>query len=98
MQVRSLSAELPTYQSTIRAKIKDLGAQMEGRASGRRAADRTPSSRKWPRFVGDGKRTTLRPAGPRHRRAVSPFATAMLWLSPLLAPVATAGIVLVFVV
>ena len=29
-QVRTLSAQLPTYQSTIRAKIADLGESMSG--------------------------------------------------------------------
>ncbi|MFD2817058.1 AI-2E family transporter [Paracoccus aerius] len=30
IQMRSLSAELPTYQTTIRSKIEELGARMKG--------------------------------------------------------------------
>nr|WP_255434981.1 MULTISPECIES: AI-2E family transporter [unclassified Paracoccus (in: a-proteobacteria)] len=100
VQVRSLSAELPTYQSTIRAKIKDLGAQMEGPGFLEGALQTVDTvQQEVAEVVGDGEENDIAPQRVRViAEPVSPFATAMLWLSPLLAPVATAGIVLVFVV
>ncbi|MDO5369080.1 AI-2E family transporter [Paracoccus sp. (in: a-proteobacteria)] len=100
VQVRSLSAELPTYQSTIRAKIKDLGAQMEGPGFLEGALQTVDTvQQEVAEVVGDGDENDIAPQRVRViAEPVSPFATAMLWLSPLLAPVATAGIVLVFVV
>lgn len=100
VQVRSLSAELPTYQSTIRAKIKDLGAQMEGPGFLEGALQTVDTvQEEVAEVIGDGEENEVPPQRVRViPEPVSPFKTAMLWLAPLLSPVATAGIVLVFVV
>lgn len=100
LQVRSLSAELPTYQTTIRAKIKDLGARMEGPGFLEGALQTVDTVQKEvAEVVGEGEENEVPPQRVRViPEPVSPFKTAMLWLSPLLSPIATAGIVLVFVV
>ena len=100
VQVQSLSAQLPTYQSTIRAKIKDLGAQMEGPGILEGALQTVDTVQKEvAEVVGEGEENDVPPQRVRViPEPVSPFKTAMLWLSPLLSPIATAGIVLVFVV
>ncbi|MBV0891842.1 AI-2E family transporter [Paracoccus sp. Z118] len=98
VQVRSLSEQLPTYQSTIRAKIEDLGARMEGPGfleGALRTVDTVQEE--VAEAVGGGdevpaQRVRVIP------EPVSPFETAILWLTPVLAPLVTAGIVLVFVV
>lgn len=98
-QVSVLSAELPAYQSTIRMKIAELGQQMEGpglfdgvmqtittvQDQLATAFQDTPSG------VEDPQPVTVVGDGP------SPFATAMTYLAPALAPLATLGIVVVFV-
>ncbi|CAM3405095.1 AI-2E family transporter [Paracoccus nototheniae] len=98
-QVSVLSAELPAYQSTIRAKIASLGDQMEGpgvldgvfqtiatvQEQMTTALQGAPSGAADPlevQVVGDGP---------------SPFSMAVAWLTPALAPLATLGIVVVFV-
>lgn len=98
-QVSVLSAELPAYQSTIRSKISALGQTVEGpglfdgvfqtvatvQDQLATALETTPSDGAEPlpvTVVGDGP---------------SPFATAIEWLVPALAPLATLGIVVVFV-
>ena len=100
VQVRSLSAQLPTYQSTIRTKINDLGAQMEGPGFLEGALQTVDTVQKEvAEVVGEGEENAVPPQRVRVvPEPVSPFTTAMMWLAPLLAPVATAGIVLVFVV
>lgn len=100
MQVRSLSAELPTYQSTIRSKIKDLGARMEGPGFLEGALQTVDTvQEEVAEVVSEGDENDVAPQRVRViPEPVSPFKTAMLWLTPVLAPVATAGIVLVFVV
>ncbi len=100
MQVTTLSQELPTYQSTIRAKIESLGAQMEGPGVFTGVLETFDTvQQEVAEVVGGGadsvdalERVRVVP------EPVSPFATAIQWLTPLLAPVATFGIVLVFVV
>lgn len=98
-QVSVLSAELPAYQSTIRSKIAGLGQQMEGpglfdgvfqtiatvQEQLATALQDTPGS------VADPLAVTVVGDGP------SPFSTAIAWLAPALAPLATLGIVVVFV-
>lgn len=98
-QVSVLSAELPAYQSTIRAKIAALGDRVEGpgvldgvfqtvatvQDQLTSALQGVPTGEADPlsvRIVGDGP---------------SPFSTAIAWLVPALAPLATLGIVVVFV-
>ena len=99
VQVQSLGAQLPTYQSTIRTKIKDLGARMEGPGFLEGALETVDTVQKEVAEVVGGDENEVPPQRVRViPEPVSPFRTAMLWLSPLLAPVATAGIVLVFVV
>lgn len=97
-QVRTLSAELPAYQSTIRTKIADLGASMSGPGAFDEAWKTvTALQAEIEQAVGSGGE-----APPAERVQIvpeptSPLATAIEWLVPVLAPVATAGIVLVFV-
>ena len=98
-QVSVLSAELPAYQSTIRAKIASLGDQMEGPGV-LDGVFQTVAT------VQDQLTTALQgaPSGAADPLAVqvvgdgpSPFSTAVAWLTPALAPLATLGIVVVFV-
>lgn len=100
IQMRSLSAQLPTYQTTIRSKIEDLGARMEGPGILEGAMQTVDTVQKEvAEVVGGGEANEVSPQRVRVvPEPVSPFETALLWLSPLLAPLATAGIVLVFVV
>ena len=100
MQMRSLSAELPAYQSTIRSKIEDLGARMKGPGILEGAMQTVDTVQKEvAEVVGEGEANEVPPQRVRVvPEPVSPFKTALMWLSPLLAPFATAGIVLVFVV
>lgn len=96
-QARTLSAELPTYQSTIRSKIEKLAEQMQGPGifDGALQTVDTVQREVSAAVQGNDQPSTQRvevvPA------PVSPFRTAMEWLVPALAPLATAGIVLVFV-
>ena len=85
VQVQSLSAQLPTYQSTIRAKIKDLGAQMEGPGILEGALQTVDTVQKEvAEVVGEGEENYVPPQRVRViPEPVSPFKTAMLWLSPL---------------
>ena len=97
LQLRILSAELPTYQSTIRDKIGDLGERMKGPGIFDGAFE----------TIGTVQRAVEQAAGERNgppparvevvSDAASPLRTAAEWLGPVLAPLATAGIVLVFV-
>ena len=99
-QVRSLSEELPTYRSTIHSKLVGLRQQMEGPGIVRQALD----------AIGNGKEEKEekpQPGPSANAEATqrievvqppqSPFRTALEWLVPALEPLATAGIVFVFV-
>lgn len=96
-QIRTLSAELPTYQSTIRQKIHDVGESMRrpGIFDGAlRTVDTVQAE------VNADAETGNQPPPQRVEviaPAKSPFETASEWLVPALEPLATAGIVLVFV-
>lgn len=98
-QVSVLSAELPAYQSTIRAKIATLGQSMEGpglfdgvfQTIATVQEQLATALQDAPGTVADPLPVTVVGDGP------SPFATAMAWLAPALAPLATLGIVVVFV-
>lgn len=98
-QVSVLSAELPAYQSTIRAKIQGLGQQMEGpglfdgvlQTIATVQEQLATALQDAPGAVADPLAVTVVGDGP------SPFATASAWLAPALAPLATLGIVVVFV-
>nr|WP_268939229.1 AI-2E family transporter [Paracoccus aerius] len=100
IQMRSLSAELPTYQTTIRSKIEELGARMKGPGILEGAMQTVDTVQKEvAEVVGEGETNAVPPQRVQVvPEPVSPFETALMWLSPLLAPLATAGIVLVFVV
>lgn len=97
-QVRMLSAQLPTYQSTIRAKIDDLGQQMRAPGVFDGAFKTVDTVQKEVAQVVQGDAP---PVPTQKVEVVAPptsaFQTAISWLVPALAPVATAGIVLVFV-
>lgn len=98
-QVSTLSAELPAYQSTIRAKIAALGQSMEGPGLFDGVLQTVATVQEQiatalqdaPGSVADPLPVTVVGDGP------SPFATAIAWLTPALAPLATLGIVVVFV-
>jgi len=97
-QVRLLAVQLPTYQSTVRTKIDDLGETMKGPGIFDRAMDMIDTVQKEVEEAVAENQESL----PQTRVQVvpapqSPFRTAIAWLVPVLAPVAMAGIVLVFV-
>lgn len=96
-QARSLSAQLPTYQTTIRGKLSDLREMMQGPGIFD-GAIRTVD------VVQD--EVTTEPAqeiGPPPQKveviepAQSPFKTAIEWLTPAIEPLTTLGIIFVFV-
>lgn len=97
-QLRTLSAQLPTYQSTIRAKIDDLRDRL-------RAPGIFDGALQTVDIVQSGvnqKAGEATAAAPPQRveivePPVSPLTTAMSWLAPALEPLATAGIVLIFI-
>jgi predicted PurR-regulated permease PerM len=96
-QVRTLGAEIPTYQNTIRTKIADLGQSMSGPGVFDGAWKTvTAVQDEVQQAVGSdqGPPATKVEVVPE---PTSPFKTATEWVVPALAPVATAGIVLVFV-
>lgn len=97
-QLRTLSAQLPTYESTIRTKIDDLGKQLKGPGifdGALRTVD-TVQSEVDAAVKGEDD------ARPVQRIEVmpppaSPLETTMAWVIPAISPLATAGIVTVFV-
>lgn len=97
-QVRSLSQDLPTYQSTIRTKIADLRTQFATSGILDRALATVDTLQ---REVQVGEAPSGENSRPQRVELVpqpkSPFQTAFEWLTPSLAPIATAGIVFVFV-
>ncbi|WP_410219307.1 AI-2E family transporter [Paracoccus sp. (in: a-proteobacteria)] len=98
-QVSVLSAELPAYQSTIRSKISSLGQQMDSpglfdgvwQTVATVQEQVTAALQDAPGRVADPTPVEIVGDGP------SPFSTAVAWLTPVLAPLATLGIVVVFV-
>jgi predicted PurR-regulated permease PerM len=96
-QVRTLSAELPVYQSTIREKIQGLGDSLRepGVLDGALETVDTVQSEVADKLAADAKT-------PRAQRVevmeppISPFKTAMAWLAPAVEPLARTGIVLIF--
>lgn len=97
-QVRTLSAQLPAYQTTIREKVRDLGESFRGPGifdGVFRTLDSVQEE------VGGGSETGAPEAEPPQRVELvqperQPFETALEWLVPALEPLATAGIVVVF--
>lgn len=99
-QVQSLSAQLPTYQTTIRSKISDLSEQMKGPGLFDGAMETVDTVKKEVTEAVDEEETDTAPPPERVRIVppqTAPFEAALEWLGPVLAPLATAGIVLVFV-
>lgn len=96
-QVRALSAELPTYQTTIRDKLSDLRAGMRGPGMLDGALATVDAVQQEMLATEE----VARPDAPTRVEIVgvtkSPFETALEWLVPMLEPLATAGIVFVFV-
>lgn len=91
-QVRSLSQELPSYQYTIRGKIDDLRAQFKIPAGLGSAIEAVKEDEEEaPAKVDNPQRVEIVP------RAQQPLETAVEWLAPSLQPLATAGIIFVFV-
>lgn len=100
-QVRSLSAELPVYQSTIREKIDNLSERMRGPGILDGALQTVESVQTQVRD--QASEQTAEEGTPPPTRVlvveppVSPFETALTLLVPALEPLATTGIVLIFV-
>lgn len=97
-QLKALSAELPTYQSTIRTKIDAIGQQIKspGIFDGVLRTAKTVQKEVNAAVQNEPEST------PAQRIEIvppptSPLETAMNWLGPVVEPLATAGIVLVFV-
>lgn len=97
-QVRTLSAQLPSYQSTIRTKIENLAQEMKGPGIFDGAIETVTTVQKEVNEAvqGDGSDRPVQQVEVIPP-PVSPFQTAVDWLGPALAPLATAGIVLVFI-
>jgi len=98
-QVRMLAQELPTYQYTIRNKLTDLRAQLKAPGVFDNALETVESVQKEVQKEPDPdaaaktpQRVEVVPAPP------DPFERAMDWLGKSLEPMATAGIVFVFVI
>ncbi|MDN3710966.1 AI-2E family transporter [Paracoccus cavernae] len=96
-QVRTISAELPTYQTTIRAKISDLASQMKGPGILDGALETVDTVQKEVDAAVHGQGEDAAQKVEVVPPPVSPFQTAQEWLTPAMAPLATTGIVLVFV-
>lgn len=98
-QLRSMSEELPSYQSTIRTKIADLRTLLKSPGIFERALEtvepvqqQVQSEPKMPSTADDGPQRVQIVPTPK-----DPFETALEWLQPSLGPMAKAGIVFVFV-
>jgi predicted PurR-regulated permease PerM len=109
MQARALSAELPTYQQNIQQKLRGLRSHISGPGvlDGLFKTMNTVQKEVESPLQGAGTsanapRAGSAAAGPVQRVQIeetpaSPFKTAMEWLEAASGPLATAGIVLVFV-
>ncbi len=96
-QVRTLSAQLPTYQSTIREKIDNLAQSMKGPGIFDGALQTVDTVQ---REVTEAMKDESDPEFVQRVEVVeneSPFQTAIAWLTPAAAPLANTGIILVFV-
>jgi predicted PurR-regulated permease PerM/GAF domain-containing protein len=95
-QVRSLSQQLPAYQSTMLGKLADMRSNLNTPGIFDRAFDTITSVRK--------EVESAEPPSPNEPQRVavvptraSPLQTAVAWITPALEPLATMGIVFVFV-
>ncbi|MDB6179936.1 AI-2E family transporter [Paracoccus fistulariae] len=98
-QLRMISAELTTYQWTMRQKIDNLTDQFRGPGIFDGAIQTVDTVQK---ELSDAVQENADEAEPAQRVQVvapprPPLQTALEWLVPAVAPLATAGIVLVFV-
>ncbi|QEU07068.1 AI-2E family transporter [Paracoccus yeei] len=97
-QVRLLAVQLPTYQSTVRDKIDALGDSMRGPGIFDGAWQMvTTVQEEVEKAIAQNEESLPAERVQVVAQPESPFRTAVAWLVPVLAPVATAGIVLVFV-
>jgi predicted PurR-regulated permease PerM len=102
MQVNRLAEELPRYQSTLREKIQTLRGATTGRGTLSRAADVIQElgaelERALPGTT--GKRSTAPPTVVEIRQPdPGAMQTVALLIKPLIGPLATVGIVFLFVV
>lgn len=97
-QLRTLSAQLPSYQTTIRDKIENLAEQMKGPGIFDGVIETFTTVQTQVNAVvqsedGEVGIQEVKIVPP----PISPLETAKNWLVPALAPLATIGIVLVFV-
>ena len=93
-QLRSLGEQLPTYQSTIHGKLNDLKAQFKAPGMLDSALNAIASLQKEVEAVQGAQAQRVEVvAAPGTQLQV-----ALVWLGRVLEPLATAGIVLVFVV
>jgi len=98
-QLRSLSQDLPTYQSTMRTKLSDLKAQLKAPGMFDGAIKTVETVEKEMNVRPPAAETP--PDAPQRVEIVpspsDPFETSLEWLGRSLEPLATAGIVFVFV-
>lgn len=103
-QVRMLSEELPTYQSTIRQKVRDLRQSLEGPGFLRGALQTYDTVEREMQREESPPAAAPRPSPPPPQRVIvqtpapTPVQQAWAWLDRISEPVATAGIVLLFLV
>ncbi len=100
-QVRELSAELPTYRTTIQTKVRDLRQRIDAPGIFDGAFELLDTVKKEVERKSPDQRGAL-PSRPVQRVQIevqepSPIAQARVWLEAGLGPLAMAGIVLVFV-
>jgi predicted PurR-regulated permease PerM len=93
-QLRSLGEQLPTYQSTMQGKLNDLKAQFKAPGMLDGALNAIASLQKEVEAVqgSEAQRVEVVPA------PGTQLQVGLIWLGRVLEPLATAGIVLVFVV
>lgn len=99
-QVQSLSAQLPAYQTTIRSKISSLTENMQGPGVFDGAMQTVDTVTEEVNEAVDEEETDAAPPPERVQivpPATAPFESAVEWLAPVMAPLATTGIVLFFV-
>ena len=97
-EVRDLGAELPTYQSTIRAKLQHLREQMRGPGVFDGLLETADVVQREVERIAPA----APPAGVQRvqveQRPASPFQQAVAWMERAAGPLAQAGIALVFLV
>lgn len=95
-QIKTLGAELPTYQSTIRQKVHDLSETLRGPGFfdwAARTVDTIKAEVETNKVAAGAPPQLVEVVQP----PVPPFQTTLEWIAPALEPLATAGIVIIFV-